>query len=1044
MNKKTFLKLIFIFCLIGICFTPNIYAGGAYILNETETLINPDGPSTNVDYSYLYIPFTDTGTSETESIGSNTMIHSYEESQIGDVTITAKTTTSSVTLAGEGTPITTTSTTYYVTLPDGTITNNLDVVFTNPDGTQFDVSIPLADVIPNNNSNLKLRLDYPVDENATMSVAYEDADGNTQITELGNAGNVVQTIDRSKKDNPQLLSAESMFSDLFNGIANAVNILIAIPVGYQITIDDLVFNQYPETKIDYFTDLRGGEYSKIIWGTDGSGNGGLSHTVNECYSFFNKIAILVYMVMLVYMGLRIILSSTGQSLSHFKTLFMYWVIGVAILFFYPYAMKYIIKINDTLVSTISANRGTSYMPEKNMVAALTPTSLWTLDFSKNPFEGNGEDYMAMIANDANESRKLALSFAYIILTWQLLILILHYYKRLFMVGFLIAIFPLVAMFYALDKIGDGKSQAFDHWNKEFMLNVLIQSFHAVVYVFVCGSIGATYAQNGFFDYILIITGTTFLFTGEQIVKGIFSQDSGVKAGAAKGLSDTAAWSMAKVQMATSFAGKATRNLVGRDSAIMRMRNAHNVRKATGAKLALFDTMAQTTAAPNAGLRLDSTKATMKEIDKNSSMTDEQKQESKAETLKLANAVADINNPHTRSVEELQKAYDTVKQAMQTDPNNAILGDLKLTPAQLGAVDALGREVAHMVANHVTDPIEIESKVTATLGYTLEGLSNEERDKYVNMALYQVAQHGAVRYADPQESAEDEIESGAKALTRAFSTFNYRSATSGLNEDQNNMRAQVQQSAEEWAKSFHEDGSDASKEEKELAEGLLIIANRKSGLYTAEEYLSATEKIRKNLNADSEAAREMSKSLDMDIDLLRHGIASKAKAEGNSSTEVESVIEEYEKDLRDGVYDDEISGHELISIINETDSDRREHKKQKMINDVSTARMKANAHEREETRAIATEILMNRSVDVTEGGIDTTTRFLNGQTREEILKERRAASFGVVLQAAGLGGKGKYSERYEQNMRNYQQHYRGDQEGDYTYGKANDIPDSNDE
>ena len=60
MNKKIFLKLIFIFCLIGICFTPNIYAGGASIIIETDA---------ETDYSYLNIPFTSTGTPETETSG---------------------------------------------------------------------------------------------------------------------------------------------------------------------------------------------------------------------------------------------------------------------------------------------------------------------------------------------------------------------------------------------------------------------------------------------------------------------------------------------------------------------------------------------------------------------------------------------------------------------------------------------------------------------------------------------------------------------------------------------------------------------------------------------------------------------------------------------------------------------------------------------------------------------------------------------------------------------------------------------------------------
>ena len=1017
-NKALFLKLIIMICLIGVCFIPNVYAGDAYIITQTENMAPPESfiPVWH-NVSYIYIPFTSTG-------------ENVSEAKIGDVTIIATTTKNSIGIS---------TTSYSAVLPDGTPTDNLDIVITQPNGSKITIPIPSIDNWLYGgvyfSSDIKISLLQEVPEGSTLSVSYEDEEGNDQSVDLGNTEDVMENVDYTFIDNkPKLVSAESMISDLLNGIANGINLLIAIPIGYQVTIDDIVFNKYPATKVDYFKDLKGGEYSEIIWGTDGNGNGGLSYTVNECYSFFNKIAVLVYMVMLVYMGLRIILSSTGQSLSHYKTLAMYWVVGVAILFLYPYAMKYIIKINDAFVNMVDSNKGSSYVvvQNKNSIPALTPSSMWSLDLSKNPFDGAGDDYMSMIANDANESRRLAMSFAYIILTWQLITLILHYYKRLFMIGFLIAIFPLVAMFYAIDKIGDGKSQAFDHWNKEFMLNVLIQSFHAVVYVFVCGSIGATRTGAYGFDYILIITGTTFLFTGEQIVKGIFSQNSGVKAGAAKGLADTAAWSMAKVQIASSVAAKTTRNLIGRDSAVMRLRNAHNTRKATGAKLALFDAMATPVAAPNAGLRFESTQETMSNIDNNTALSEQEKQASKAEALKLANAVADINNPHTRSVEELQRAYDTVKQAMQTDPNNAILGELKLSPQQLGVVDAIGREVANMVANHVTDPVEIQSKVTATLGYTLEGLSEEEKNKYINMALFQVAKHGATRYDDPLGSAEDEIESGTRALTRAFSTFNYRLEGSELNETQENKRAQVQQAAEDWAKSFHEDGSEATDEEKELAEGLMIIANRKSGLYTAEEYLSATEKIRRNLGHDSEAAREMSKSLDMDIDLLRHGIASKAKAEGSTSAEIEEVIQEYETDVRDGVYDDEISGHELITIINESDSVAREHKKQKMINDVSTARTKANDYEREETRAIAAAILENRRVDVTLGGIDTETRFLNGQTREDILRERRAASFGVVLETAGLGGKGKYSKKYEENMKNYQQHFRGDQEGDYHY------------
>lgn len=42
--------------------------------------------------------------------------------------------------------------------------------------------------------------------------------------------------------------------------------------------------------------------------------------------------------------------------------------------------------------------------------------------------------------------------------------------------------PLVTITYSIDKAGDGKAQAFSTWMKEFMLNVLIQPLHAIIYL----------------------------------------------------------------------------------------------------------------------------------------------------------------------------------------------------------------------------------------------------------------------------------------------------------------------------------------------------------------------------------------------------------------------------------------------------------------------------------------------------------------------------------------------------------------------------------
>lgn len=856
-----------------------------------------------------------------------------------------------------------------------------------------------------------------------------------------------------EQDEKELSPVEKMFAELINGIANALNYLVSKAVGQQVVIDDLVFNEYPPTRIDYFKAAGDAGVSEIIWG-DGS-MPGLSVTVEECYSFFRSIAIIGYMIMLIYMGLRILLSSTGQSLSHYKTLFMYWVMGIAILFFYPYVMKYTIKLNDGFVATVSANRSQyNVAPQRNSLKNVTTTSFEDIDLASNPFNTNGTDYMSQISNDANQGKRFAMALTYLILTWQLITLIIHYYKRVFMVGFLISIFPIVVLFYALDKIGDGKSQAFNHWNKEFMLNVLIQSFHAIVYVFVCGSIYASYNASTGIDYILVIIGSTFLFTGEEIIKKIFSQSS--PAGGVKSLKDTAAGTMAKVAVAKGVATAVTKPIIGKDSIVAKAKNSYNQMKAADAKLAAFDSMAKPVEEPNVGLRLDHTQATLDAINNDSSLSDAEKRQKRAEAMELANAVAAVNNPNSRSVEELQRAYATVEKARANNPNSAILQDLKLTEDQLDALNGIGNQIAGVVAasGGVFDPVTIDREIQLRLGYVLNGMSDQERNKYKNMVLTNLAVNGGMRYdADPQERVESEVDGGVEAIRNMMNSFVSKDRLDKALEeaeasgdeaakariaqaqaDAERDRAELARKSREWAASFHDgDESQTTHSERSVARSMLIIANRKEGLYSTKEYLDAVSILKQNMD-DTDATRKMAEGLDVDIDLLNHALLAQADSEGLIKSDARGHLREYEKHSRDGLYDDELSGHELVMIAMEQDPAKRSALRDRVVQSMTDARHETNMQESDMIRDVAAEILVANEVDVSEGGMST-TKFFNGQTREDILKERRQAKQNMWRNLAGYKdtqATGAYSKEYEDAIETYNAHFRGDQEGDYTY------------
>jgi hypothetical protein len=93
-----------------------------------------------------------------------------------------------------------------------------------------------------------------------------------------------------------------------------------------------------------------------------------------------------------------------------------------------------------------------------------------------------------------------------------------YMKRFLMVGFLIMISPLITISYSIDKAGDGKAQAFQKWSQEFIMNVLIQPLHALLYLVIVVTANEIATQAPLVA-ILLLFGIS---QSEKMVKVIFN------------------------------------------------------------------------------------------------------------------------------------------------------------------------------------------------------------------------------------------------------------------------------------------------------------------------------------------------------------------------------------------------------------------------------------------------------------------------------------------------------------------------------------------
>ena len=151
----------------------------------------------------------------------------------------------------------------------------------------------------------------------------------------------------------------------------------------------------------------------------------------------------------------------------------------------------------------------------------------------------------MIMTDSSEEKEndyavgafWGYAFLYILITIETVVFLYKYLKRVIWLAFLTMIAPLIAVMYAVDKIGDGKAQTFNMWFKEYLFNSLIQPLHLLLYTIFLGVSMELMASN----VIYAIVAYAFLIPAEKFFKKMFGFD---KASTPGGLGSPAAGMMA--------------------------------------------------------------------------------------------------------------------------------------------------------------------------------------------------------------------------------------------------------------------------------------------------------------------------------------------------------------------------------------------------------------------------------------------------------------------------------------------------------------------
>lgn len=233
----------------------------------------------------------------------------------------------------------------------------------------------------------------------------------------------------------------------------------------------------------------------------------LQGTISGWYIALRNLAIVGLLCVLVYVGIRIIISSTAADKAKHKQMFMDWLIALCLLFFLHYIMSFTLVLIDSVNDALAGN---GYTSETVSVSVSDGTSFSTNVMGAARFMVQSKDNME--------------SFAYLLVYLTLIfytgIFTYHYLKRVLTMAFLTIIAPLVALTYPIDKIGDGKAQAFNMWLKEYVYTALIQPFHLIIYMIFVGSAMELVKTN----FIFAIAAVAFILPAEKLLKKMFGFD----------------------------------------------------------------------------------------------------------------------------------------------------------------------------------------------------------------------------------------------------------------------------------------------------------------------------------------------------------------------------------------------------------------------------------------------------------------------------------------------------------------------------------------
>lgn len=268
-------------------------------------------------------------------------------------------------------------------------------------------------------------------------------------------------------------------------------------IGQIFNIEDIIFNKIPILDINFFSNKAAGQDVQ-----EGSVVNTLRNVVSTWYVSFRNLVIMSLAIIIIYVGIRMAIASIPENKAKYKKMLFGWGQALIIVLTIHYIMLIVINLNEVIVNTIKETQiQIAQERGEESIYETIRTRAYDVRF--------GIGFPAMIM------------YVALVIIWLRFLWV--YIKRSFTMIILVITAPYIGAKYAIDSSSGKKGTSFTSWLYDFVMNVFLQSVHAIVYTALI-STALNLSTQSLMGFVIALVLFNFMLQADEIFRNIFNFD----------------------------------------------------------------------------------------------------------------------------------------------------------------------------------------------------------------------------------------------------------------------------------------------------------------------------------------------------------------------------------------------------------------------------------------------------------------------------------------------------------------------------------------